>query len=288
MTPSSTRLAPDERRRTPGAIRRMFEAVAPGYDRMNRLLSFGLDQGWRRAALRDLKVKPNARILDLCCGTGDLGLALPRGPLRVGCDFTPAMLEIAARKARTGRVAFPVVAGDAMRLPFRPESFDRLIVGFGARNLSDLRAAFREMHRVLRPGGRVVILEFSQPTGRFARWGNRLWLRTGVPWLARLLAPGPGAYGYLRDSVLEFPEPEAIARTLASGGFERVSWRPLWFGTVAIHSGRAVTEGHPGSDRGTGAAPPAAPRRAPPSAASLPPTAAGRPRPPRPGARRAE
>ncbi len=253
-------LAPTERRQTPGAIRRMFEAVAPRYDLMNRLLSFGLDQGWRRAALRDLAAKPDSRVLDLCCGTGDLGLGLPAGRLRVGCDFTPAMLEIAARKAVAAHRSFPVVAGDAMRLPFRSASFDRLIVGFGVRNLPDLPAAFREMRRVLYPGGRAVILEFSQPNGRLPRWGNRLWLRTGVPGLARLLAPGPEAYGYLRDSVLEFPKAETLAETLRAGGFDRVSWRPLGFGTVAIHTAGPVIGERRGSGRGTGAAPPGARR----------------------------
>ncbi len=238
MVPESGRPAPEERRQTPGAIRRMFESVAPGYDRMNRVLSLGMDQRWRRTALRDLAPTPGARTLDLCCGTGDLALGMPPGSTRVGCDFTPAMLGLAARKADAAGIRLPVVAGDALRLPFRTGAFDRLIVGFGVRNLPDHAAAFSEMRRVLAPEGRLVILEFSQPEGFLARLGHRLWMRLAVPVLARLGSPGPDAYDYLRDSVLEFPEPGTLARRLEASGFPQVSWRLLSFGAVAVHTAR--------------------------------------------------
>ena len=217
----------------------MFEAVAPRYDRMNRILSVGLDQGWRRAALRELDCAPGSRILDLCCGTGDLALLLPRGLRPVGCDLTPAMLEIAAAKATRRRVALPGVAGDAMRLPFANGAFDAALVGFGIRNLPDLERGLHEIHRVLAPRGKLVILEFSRPENRVVRLGHGAWLRLAVPGLARLVASGGEPYDYLKDSILSFPDAGALARTLGGAGFSAVSYRHLALGTVAIHSGRS-------------------------------------------------
>ncbi len=228
---------PAIRRQTPGAIRRMFEAVAPRYDRMNRILSVGLDQGWRRAALKELDCPTGSRILDLCCGTGDLALLLPRELRPVGCDLTPAMLEIAETKAARRGGRFPGVAGDALRLPFPGGVFDAAIVGFGIRNLPDLETGLAEMHRVLAPGGKLIVLEFSRPEGRLVRFGHGAWLRLAVPGLARLTACGTEPYGYLRDSILSFPDARALAGTLAGAGFTRVSYRHLALGTVAIHSG---------------------------------------------------
>ena len=234
------KVSPDARRRTPGAIREMFQSVAPGYDRMNRVLSLGLDQGWRRAALAELDCGRDSRVLDLCCGTGDLSLLAPPALRRVGCDLTPAMLEIAAAKAARAGTTLPVVAGDAMRLPFGPGVFGAAIIGFGIRNLPDLAAGFVELHRVLAPGAILVILEFSQPAGRLARIGHAAWLRLAVPGLARLLSSGAEPYGYLRDSILGFPDAGALAGTLGEAGFRDVSYRHLALGTVAIHRGWRV------------------------------------------------
>lgn len=231
-------LSPEARRQAPGAIRRMFEAVAPRYDRMNRILSVGLDQGWRRAALRELDCAPGSRVLDLCCGTGDLALMLSRDLRPVGCDLTPAMLEIADAKAARRRVELPGVAGDAMRLPFANNVFDAAVVGFGIRNLPDLERGLAEIHRVLHPGAKLVILEFSRPGNRAVRLGHGAWLRLAVPGLARLAASGREPYGYLRDSILSFPDAGALARTLGAAGFCGVAYRHLALGTVAIHSGR--------------------------------------------------
>ena len=227
----------------------MFEAVAPHYDRMNRILSVGLDQGWRRAALRELDCAPGSRILDLCCGTGDLALLLPPGLHPVGCDLTPAMLEIADAKAARRGTAFPGVAGDAMRLPFANGVFDAAVVGFGIRNLPDLERGLTEIHRVLSPGAKVVVLEFSRPESRVVRLGHGAWIRLAVPGLARLAASGGDPYDYLRDSILSFPDATVLARTLGAAGFRGVSYRHLALGTVAIHSGRR--------GRGTGSSNPA-------------------------------
>lgn len=229
----------------------MFEAVAPRYDRMNRILSVGLDQGWRRAALRELDCGPGSRILDLCCGTGDLALLLPRDQRPVGCDLTPAMLEIAGAKATRRRVAFPGVAGDAMRLPFASGVFDAAVVGFGIRNLPNLEQGLTEIQRVLAPGAKLVILEFSRPENPAVRLGHGAWLRLAVPGLARLAASGGEPYDYLKDSILGFPDAGALARTLGAAGFREVSWRHLALGTVAIHSGRRDPGTAPG-DRAPG------------------------------------
>ena len=226
----------------------MFEAVAPRYDRMNRILSVGLDQGWRRDALRELDCAPGSRILDLCCGTGDLALLLPRGLRPVGCDLTPVMLEIAAAKAARRQTRLPGVAGDAMRLPFGDGAFDAAVVGFGIRNFPELGQGLAEIHRVLVPGARLVILEFSRPEGRLVRLGHGAWLRIAVPALARLAASGTEPYGYLRDSILGFPDARSLVRTLAAAGFTDVGYRHLALGTVAIHSGRRDS---PSRSRGT-------------------------------------
>ncbi len=228
--------SPVQRRNTPGAIRRMFEAVAPGYDRMNRILSVGLDQGWRRAAIAELRAKPGSRVLDLCCGTGDLSLLLPEALRPVGCDFTPAMLEIAGQKAARRGARFEIVAGDALRLPFRAGVFGGVLIGFGVRNLPDLDVAFAEIRRVLDPEARLVLLEFSRPPGRLARWGHRAWLRHAVPRLARFSLSGTEPYGYLQESILDFPEAAEVAERLRRCGFGQVSFKYRSFGTVAIHT----------------------------------------------------
>lgn len=254
---SPGRAAPEAVRRAPGAIRRMFEAVAPGYDRLNRLLSLGLDRGWRKHALADLAPGPGDRVLDLCSGTGDLALLLPDAVPVVACDFTPAMLEIAGRKAEVRRVPLPRAAGDAERLPFRSGAFRRVVVGFGVRNFADRGAAFREARRVLAPGGRLVILEFSRPPRPLFRFGHRLWLRFAVPGLAAVAAAasgGAGPYRYLRDSIFDFPDPEEVAARLAAAGFAPVRFRYLSLGAVALHAADL-----PG-DPGPGAAPPGATR----------------------------
>ncbi len=231
---------PDAFRRTPGAIRGMFDAVAPGYDRMNRLLSLGLDSGWRRAARARLLAGdplPGSRILDLCCGTGDIALRLPPGMRAVGCDFTPAMLHRAQDKAAKRRRHVQWVAGDAMRLPFPDRSFDGVTVGFGVRNLPDLPGGLGEMRRVLAPSGRLVVLEFSRPESPGIRLLHRAWLRFAVPALARLAASGRDPYGYLKESILDFPGADNLAGTIRAAGFTAVSWTTRAFGTVAIHSG---------------------------------------------------
>jgi demethylmenaquinone methyltransferase/2-methoxy-6-polyprenyl-1,4-benzoquinol methylase len=213
----------------PDAVRRMFDRIAPVYDLMNRAMTAGLDRRWRRLAVRET-VRPGDRVLDVCCGTGDLALeAERRGGRVVGLDFSERMLARARRKSGT----IEWVQGDALALPFPAESFDAVLVGFGVRNLDDLEAGLRELRRVLRPGGRLAILELTRPRG-LARPFFRLWFEALVPLAGRLL-PGGRAYTYLPASVRRFPEPEDLARLLERAGFEEVEFRRLGGGIVALH-----------------------------------------------------
>jgi demethylmenaquinone methyltransferase/2-methoxy-6-polyprenyl-1,4-benzoquinol methylase len=212
----------------------MFDRIAPVYDAMNRVMTAGLDLRWRRLAAA-AAVRPGDRVLDAACGTGDLALADRRaGAAAVtGVDFSPRMLERARRKAPD----LHWVEGDLLALPFAAGSFDAATVGFGVRNVSDLERALAELRRVLRPGGRVAILEITRPRGAlrpfFALWFDRV-----VPALGRLV-PGGAAYRYLPASVARFPGAEELAGLLARAGFAGVEFRLLAGSIIALHTGRA-------------------------------------------------
>jgi demethylmenaquinone methyltransferase / 2-methoxy-6-polyprenyl-1,4-benzoquinol methylase len=214
-------------------VRSMFDRIAPVYDPMNRLMTAGLDGKWRRLTAEAV-VRRGDRVLDACCGTGDLALAAERAGGRVvGLDFSEAMLERARRKSST----VDWVAGDLLDLPFAEGSFDAATVGFGVRNVEDLPAAFRELRRVLRPGGRLGVLEITRPVG-VARPFFRLWFEVLVPVAGRVL-PGGSAYTYLPASVRRFPGPEDLAALLREAGFGPVEFRRLAGGIIALHVGVA-------------------------------------------------
>lgn len=226
MSVETGRLAPD-------AVRSMFDRISPVYDAMNRTMTMGLDQRWRRAAVAAV-VRPGDRVLDACSGTGDLAVAALRAGGRVtGLDFSERMLERAGRKGPE----VEWVQGDALALPFEDGSFDAATVGFGVRNLDDLERGLAELRRVLRPGGRVAILEITRPRGLLAPF-YRLWFDGLVPLLGRLL-PGGSAYTYLPASVRRFPGPDDLAGLLRGAGFEDVRWRTFAGGIVALHIGVA-------------------------------------------------
>ena len=226
MSVESGRLAPD-------AVRSMFDRISPVYDAMNRTMTVGLDQRWRRAAVAAV-VQPGDRVLDACCGTGDLAVAAQEvGGTVTGLDFSERMLERARRKS--GQVEW--VQGDALALPFSDGSFDAATVGFGVRNLDELEGGLVELRRVLRPGGRLAILEITKPSGLLAPF-YRLWFVGFVPLLGKLL-PGGSAYTYLPASVRRFPGPDELAALLRGAGFEDVRWRTFAGGIVALHIGRA-------------------------------------------------
>jgi demethylmenaquinone methyltransferase / 2-methoxy-6-polyprenyl-1,4-benzoquinol methylase len=218
---------------SPEGVRSMFDRIAPVYDAMNRLMTAGLDQRWRREAAESV-VRPGDRVLDACCGTGDLALAAARaGGTVTGADFSRPMLERARRKAPE----IEWIEGDALALPFADGSYDAATVGFGVRNLSDLDRGLRELRRVLRTGGRVAILEITRPRGLLAPF-YRLWFDVVIP-LAGKVLPGGSAYTYLPASVRRFPDPQGLAQLMDESGFGEIRWRLFAGGIVALHTGVA-------------------------------------------------
>ena len=214
-------------------VQRMFDRIAPVYDAMNRVMTAGLDRRWRRITVEQV-VRPRDRVLDACCGTGDLAIAArARGADVVGLDFSERMLE----RARGKDAGIEWVRGDMLALPFDDGSFDAVTVGFGVRNVDDLEAGLRELRRVVRPGGRVGILEITQPRGALAPF-YRLWFDRVVPLLGRVL-PGGAAYTYLPASVRRFPGPEELASLLVATGFTAVRFRRFAGGIVALHVAEA-------------------------------------------------
>jgi demethylmenaquinone methyltransferase/2-methoxy-6-polyprenyl-1,4-benzoquinol methylase len=205
------------------------------YDVMNRAMTAGLDLRWRRIAAA-AAVRPGDSVLDAACGTGDLALADLRAGARVvtGIDFSERMLERARRKSD----AIAWVQGDLLALPFADASFDAATVGFGVRNLADLELGLRELRRVLRPGGRLAILEITSPRGRLRPFFS-LWFDRVVPAAGRLL-PGGAAYRYLPASVRRFPDAERLAELLREAGFADVGFRLLGGSIVALHTGTAA------------------------------------------------
>jgi len=212
----------------------MFDRIAPVYDTMNRVMTAGLDGRWRRLTA-ETAVRPGNRVLDAACGTGDLAIADRRaGAAHVtGLDFSEQMLARARRKAAD----VEWVQGDLLALPFEDGSFDAATVGFGVRNVDDLSLALRELRRVLGPGGRLAILEITQPRGPLKPFFS-LWFDRVVPLLGKAL-PGGSAYTYLPASVKRFPPAEGLAKLLRDSGFGGVSYRLLAGSIVALHSGVA-------------------------------------------------
>jgi demethylmenaquinone methyltransferase/2-methoxy-6-polyprenyl-1,4-benzoquinol methylase len=217
-------------------VRAMFDRISGVYDRMNRVMTAGLDARWRSRAADLAALGAGGRALDVACGTGDLTLALAE---RVGadgevfgCDFSERMLELARTKAPELRFE----QANALALPYPDDGFDAATVGFGARNFSDLDSGLAEMARVVRPGGRVVVLEITTPQRLPLAWFYRLWFDRLVPLLGRVGGQSE-AYTYLPSSVRRFPGPEALAARLAAVGLVRIRWVLTAGGIIAIHVG---------------------------------------------------
>ena len=211
-------------------VKGMFDRIAPVYDVMNRVMTVGLDRSWRRRAVEAV-VQPGDRVLDACCGTGDLALAAEQeGGHVTGLDFSPAMLERARRKSST----IEWVEGDMLALPFDAGSFDAATVGFGVRNVADLEAGVAELRRILRPGGRLAILEITRPRGVLRPFFS-LWFERIVPLLGKVL-PGGRAYTYLPASVRRFPGAEDLAALLERHGFTQVRFALMGGSIVALHT----------------------------------------------------
>jgi len=220
----------------------MFSRIAPRYDLLNRLLSGGTDVAWRNEAARLLAPRAGERILDLCSGTGDLALAVSRrsrgGAKVVAADFTFEMLALGREKFRRRGAPIPEASADGLHLPFRDGTFEGAAAAFGVRNFEDLDRGLRELFRVLKPGGRLVVLEFvPEPEGPLAPL-VRLHVRRFVPFLGRLVSKDSSAYQYLPDSVGRWPSPDALAGRMREAGFSSVEVRLLSFGIAAAHVAR--------------------------------------------------
>jgi demethylmenaquinone methyltransferase / 2-methoxy-6-polyprenyl-1,4-benzoquinol methylase len=218
----------------PAEVVAMFDGVAERYDRTNTILSFGLDRTWRHATREALALRPGDVVLDLAAGTGVSTVELARsGATVVGLDISLGMLGT-GKKARP---AATLLAGDALALPFADAAFDAVTISFGLRNVHDTPAALVEMARVTKPGGRLVICEFSHPTNRTFRHAYLAYLMAALPSVARKVASNPDAYVYLAESIRGWPDQAGLAAKMQRSGWTDVAWRNLTGGVVALHRG---------------------------------------------------
>ena len=220
----------------PSDVRRMFDAVARRYDVTNDVLSLGQDRRWRRAVLAAVDPKPGERVLDLAAGTGTSSQPFAdRGATVVPCDFSLGMLRV----GKAARPHLPFTAGDGTRLPFADDTFDAVTISFGLRNIVDPLAGLRELRRVTRPGGRLVVCEFSHPTWAPFRTVYLEYLMRALPPIARAVSSSPDAYVYLAESIRAWPDQQGLAAMVAEAGWHAPAWRNLSGGVVALHRATA-------------------------------------------------
>ncbi|MDE2958122.1 MAG: bifunctional demethylmenaquinone methyltransferase/2-methoxy-6-polyprenyl-1,4-benzoquinol methylase UbiE [Bacteroidota bacterium] len=222
-------------------VARMFDAVAPRYDLINRIVSLGQDRKWRRVAVRKLGNLDGADVLDVATGTGDVALSLlKRNPARiVGVDIAAAMLERARQKASAcgGGERLEYVTACAEDLPFDDATFDAAVVAFGIRNFENMDLGLLEIHRTLRPSAPLVVLEFSRPESAIVRWGSAVYSRNVLPIIGGLLSRAQGAYQYLPDSIRAFPSGQEFLQHMHRAGFRRLQATPLTLGVVTVYRG---------------------------------------------------
>jgi len=223
----------------PPTIGKMFDRIALHYDRVNTILSLSIDRIWRKTAIRALDIRPGNTILDIASGTGDMALlALQKHACSVtGIDLSQQMLRLAKEKARGHgqETCFRVLQGDALAMPFSDNIFHRAMASFGIRNVHDIDSFLREVRRVLRPGGRLAILEFSMPGFRPFRWMYFIYLSWLLPFFGGLISRDFASYRYLRDSIKEFPEPQTLEAMTERQGFRIVASRPLSLGILHLY-----------------------------------------------------
>ena len=233
----------DDFRHKSEQVREMFDSIAPAYDFMNRAMTFGIDKLWRRAAVKLLAGERHDDILDIATGTGDLAILLARklDPLSVtGVDLSEGMVEIGRRKVSAAGLDEVVTLGigDCLQLPFPDESFDCITCAYGVRNFQDLAAGYREMHRVLRPGGMAVILELSTPRSALVKPLYNLYTRYLIPTVGRLVSKDVRAYSYLPESIAAVPQGSGMTAIMTNAGFREARHIPMTFGTCTIYAAR--------------------------------------------------
>ena len=231
------------------AVREMFSGIAGRYDLLNHVLSLNIDKRWRRkvrAEINGILDNKGAVILDVACGTGDLSIELNRDAKAkvIGTDFCRRMLTVAHGKNIAGNMEIPYVEGDAMKLSFAEDSFDALTIAFGLRNLANFSAGLKELHRVLKPGGRIAILEFSSPVLPGFRQLFNLYFANVLPLIGGAVSGSRGAYEYLPDSVSKFPDQKALVSMMEQTGFTNVKYQNLTGGIAAMHVGTKNAEAH--------------------------------------------
>ncbi len=224
------------------AVKAMFSGIAPRYDLLNHVLSLNIDRRWRRKVKKELQTvldDPNAVVLDVACGTGDLSVELQKGSTAsvIGTDFCRPMLAVAAEKNAGAGLAIPYVEADAMRLPCADASFDAVTIAFGLRNLPNFENGLMELLRVLKPGGRLVVLECSHPPVPVFREAYEFYFNTLLPRIGGLVSGSRSAYQYLPSSVSKFPDQRALAALMEKAGFINIRWQNLTGGIAALHSG---------------------------------------------------
>lgn len=223
-------------------IRKLFDNIAPDYDRLNHILSLNIDKGWRRKAVKELvDTAGPLEILDVACGTGDFTIEIaqkaPAGSKVTGIDLSEGMMAIGREKIKAAGVDAVMVQGDCEELPYNDDTFHRISVGFGVRNFEHLQIGLNEMYRVLTPGGKLVILELSIPSNPFVRWCYKLYFLNILPTIGGWISGDRGAYEYLPASVLKFPAPDKFIPMLQQAGFSKVIHRSLTLGICRMYIG---------------------------------------------------
>lgn len=221
-------------------IRKLFDNIAGDYDRLNHILSMNADKGWRKKAIKEILDTDKAmNILDVACGTGDFTIAIaakaPQGSMVTGLDLSEGMMKVGREKIRAAGVNARMVQGDCENLPYEENEFDRISVGFGVRNFEHLAIGLKEMHRVLKPNGKLVILELSIPSNPVIRWFYKIYFLKVLPVVGGWISGDRGAYSYLPASVLKFPAPERFVLMLKDAGFNEVSHRAFTFGICSMY-----------------------------------------------------
>ncbi len=227
-------------------VQSMFDRIARRYNIMNRVMTFGQDMRWRRFVIQQAKLSPGGTLLDLATGTGDIALEAVRAVpnlTAVGGDFSIGMMLVGQQQRDGDRVKW--VGADAIQLPFSNNSFDAVTSGYLMRNVIDIPRALSEQKRVLKPGGRVVVLDTSPPPNNLLRPFIMIHLRYVIPLLGRLISGNPDAYQYLPDSTQKFKTPEELATLMREAGFEMVRYKTFMFGTMAVHWGEKPQKGKP-------------------------------------------